>query len=130
MNGNYYPNNFEWNLNSCTTCKCEFGSIKCSKIQCEELDCEVKQSLVSECCPVCTGECRSSNGKLYKNNEAWKEDDDCVECRCVNGKKSCLAESCQPTLCKDPVKIDGVCCKVCQSNSKKKFNIIRFLRDL
>ena len=116
FNGAFYSHNSEWKLNACTQCRCDMGYITCKKIECPILDCEVKEALLSdECCPVCTGECRSaSTGILYKPNEAWKEDDDCTECRCVNGRTECVAELCQPALCRNPVKKPGVCCRVCE----------------
>ena len=92
------------------------GHINCNKIQCPHLDCEV--TVESECCMTCTGECRTSSGKLIKPNESWKEDDDCTECKCVDGKKTCTAESCMPLTCKNPIKIPGICCKVCESDGR------------
>ena len=100
------------------------GHIKCNKISCPVLDCEVKQSLTSECCPVCTGECLGSNDKIYKPNETWKEDDDdCIECKCVDGQKVCITESCNPSSCSNAVKTSGVCCPTCP-NQNCNLNIL------
>jgi reduction in cnn dots 2 len=85
------------------------------------LDCEVKQSLTSECCPVCTGECLSATtGKVYKSNETWSEDNDCVHCTCVNGKKLCNAELCERPKCKNPVKVAGICCLACPNEQHEQ----------
>ncbi len=94
------------------------GQIKCNKISCPVLDCEVKQSLNFECCPVCTNECLGESDKIYKQNETWKEDnDDCIECKCIDGQKSCITESCIPTDCLNPIKTPGVCCKTCPNKT-------------
>ena len=104
------------------------GHIKCGRISCPNLNCEVKQILNSECCPVCTGECLSHHGKLYKTNDTWIEDNDpCIECKCVNGKKVCLTESCAPQPCENPIKKNGVCCPFCPS-VKSKIKISLHLR--
>ena len=98
------------------------GHIGCKQISCPFLDCELKEAKKDECCQVCTGECRGSLGKVYKMNETWKEDDDCTECKCVNGKKSCILESCKPLTCKNPTKKIGICCKTCEEeNGMKNF---------
>ena len=113
LNGVFHPHNSEWKLNACTECKCEMGHIKCKQISCPLLECELKKLVKTECCHVCTGECMSSSGQIFKDKDKWTEDDDCTECTCVNGKKNCVAESCQFVSCKNPVKTPGVCCKSC-----------------
>jgi len=95
-------------LDACTPCKCEMGHISCNKINCPFLDCEIKKTKESECCKKCSGECRNFLGQVYKANETWNEDDDCTICTCINGKKSCISESCKPVLCKNPIKKQGI----------------------
>ena len=97
------------------------GHIKCKQISCPLLDCDLKNSLKSECCHVCTGECLSSLGKIHKQNEIWTEDEDCTECKCINGKKLCTVESCKPAACKNPIKRPGVCCKICEEENNGRF---------
>lgn len=124
LNGIFYPHNSKWKLNACTDCMCEMGHIKCNKISCPVLDCEIKQSLTNECCPICTNECLGTDEKIYKSNETWKlDDDDCTQCKCVNGVKECLTESCPPLNCLNPIKIPGVCCQRCpdQDLSVKRY---------
>jgi hypothetical protein len=119
-NGEFYAHNTEFKPNACTSCVCEKGHIRCSKVECPLLDCEVKQSLTSECCPVCTGECLSTaTGKVYKSNETWREDNDCIQCTCINGKKLCNAELCEKPKCKNPVKIAGICCLACTDDNEQ-----------
>ncbi len=44
----------------------------------------------------------------------WHEDNDsCITCKCLDGKKSCLTESCEVAACEAPVKIIGECCPRC-----------------
>jgi len=90
------------------------------QLSCPFLDCEVKEIKKSECCHVCTDSCRNPLGEIFKTNETWKENDDCIECKCVNGKKYCLTESCEPNLCSNPIKKEGICCKTCKEEENGK----------
>ncbi len=114
LNGIIYEHNSEWKIDSCTQCKCTTGHISCSKIECPILDCEIKRMPTSECCPICTGECRASNGDLRRTGNQWNEDD-CTECKCLNGKKSCIAVSCARPKCENPIKKPDICCPVCEN---------------
>lgn len=103
----------------CTRCKCDFGHVKCEQIQCPVLKCEVKKMLADQCCPICTGECFDGQRlKYYQPNETWfHNNDDCISCKCIDGVKSCLTESCAPSPCATPVKTPGVCCSSCERAS-------------
>lgn len=119
LNGVYYPHNSEWKINPCTACKCNMGHISCSRIECPQLSCEVRKLIsTSDCCPVCTGECRrrstDSLDILVRSGESWKEADNCVECKCLNGTKRCSTETCDILNCVNPVKKPGQCCPVCE----------------
>lgn len=98
------------------------SQIICEPVVCKslsQLDCEVKRTLKSECCPVCTGQCLSLNGSIiHQSNERWLENDDCIECVCTNGTKVCHAESCEILTCENPIKIPGVCCRYCETPEK------------
>lgn len=116
--GERYSQNSEWRPDPCTRCTCFMGVISCKREECTaELECDVKETLESECCPVCTGECRSDSGLIYKPNDSWREDNDCTECKCVNGRKQCVAEFCKPAPCANPVKKPGLCCRVCEDEA-------------
>ena len=90
------------------------GQISCNKIQCPQLKCEIRKSIQNECCPVCTNECRSTIGSVIKSGETWREDNDCTVCRCTDGIKSCMSESCELVHCKNPKKTPEKCCPVCE----------------
>ncbi|XP_074144108.1 peroxidasin homolog isoform X2 [Sminthopsis crassicaudata] len=64
-------------------------------------------------------ECTDEKGKSYPNNEKWKRDS-CTMCECKDGQITCFVESCQPTDCPAPVKIQGECCPVCLKNTVNK----------
>ena len=91
------------------------GHIKCNKISCPILDCDLQEWFGLECCPICTGQCLGhSADKIYEPNEMWFEiSDDCIECKCINGKKDCITESCVSINCAQPIKKPGSCCKTC-----------------
>ena len=75
-------------LDKCTNCVCDLGYIKCKKLECPWLDCDVKEFLEGECCSVCTGQCVGmlSSNKYYEPNDIWSEENDnCIKCQCVNG---------------------------------------------
>ncbi len=127
MNGIFYSHNSEWKLSPCTQCRCDMGQILCNKIQCESLRCEVKKSVQNQCCPVCTGECRSTVGELIKSGETWTEDNDCTTCKCSNGFKICTSESCARLGCLNPVKKPGQCCPVCEPLSNtSQYKLLAF----
>jgi hypothetical protein len=117
LNGEFYPHNAEWKLSPCTQCKCDMGQIVCNRIECEMLSCDVNELVPGQCCPVCTGECRSSIGSVVSSGEKWTEDNDCTHCVCINGSKSCTSESCARLGCSNPVKKPGQCCPICESSS-------------
>lgn len=56
--------------------------------------------------------CWSSDDKVYKNTETWKEGD-CIICLCVEGKKQCQAEMCVKK-CHSPKYVTGRCCPICE----------------
>uniref|UniRef100_A0A452IFZ4 Uncharacterized protein n=1 Tax=Gopherus agassizii TaxID=38772 RepID=A0A452IFZ4_9SAUR len=66
-------------------------------------------------------DCTDEKGKSYSSNETWKRDP-CTMCECKVGQITCFVESCPPTDCSTPVKVEGVCCPVClkQTISKEK----------
>ncbi|XP_027696149.1 peroxidasin homolog isoform X2 [Vombatus ursinus] len=64
-------------------------------------------------------ECTDEKGKSYSSNEKWKRDS-CTACECKDGQITCFVESCQPTDCPAPVKIQGECCPVCLKNTVSK----------
>ncbi len=61
----------------------------------------------------------SKSPKYYYHNELWNDENDpCITCKCLNGKKSCLTESCEVAPCKNPVKIVGECCSSCPTKNQ------------
>ena len=138
-NGESYAHNAEWHLNACTRCRCDAGLIRCVQVECPPLgDCEVRRRPSADaCCPVCTGEClrsltpppsASSSSShqynyYYAANETWRDaHDDCIECRCVNGRKKCVAQGCsllKAVNCSSGqrmVKRAGQCCPTCMDD--------------
>ncbi len=114
VNGEFYPNNYEWKQDPCTQCKCEMGFVVCNNVKCPLLECEVTETLENTCCAVCTGQC-IDDGIRYENNESWTSEDGCMQCKCENGKKICSMESCEPLRCSNPIRKPGVCCQICPS---------------
>lgn len=55
-NGITYQNNTTWNLDSCRSCRCLNGDIRCSVLKCPETKCRSNEQLVQnpkECCAKC-----------------------------------------------------------------------------
>ena len=106
----------------CTNCTCITGELICEQIVCPSLECgefEVKAFLPGQCCAVCTPrevieplspepECTQPEGRLFRDSE-----DPCMECRCSQGRKSCVGPRCPPLKCANPVKVPGLCCPAC-----------------
>ncbi|XP_043926194.1 peroxidasin homolog isoform X2 [Protopterus annectens] len=61
--------------------------------------------------------CTDEKGKTYSNNEQWKRDS-CTTCECKDGQVTCFIETCSPSDCLKPVKVEGVCCPVCEKKKK------------
>ncbi|KAL5009108.1 hypothetical protein ScPMuIL_014689, partial [Solemya velum] len=113
-----YQSNQSWNLDKCTTCTCHEGLTFCKAQNCNATICSWMVIPEGECCPVCKG-CMSDSGKLYNNSDIWKENNNCVTCRCDNGQVQCQAEMCS-SHCPNPRQIPGRCCPICDESAMSK----------
>ncbi|XP_055856737.1 cysteine-rich motor neuron 1 protein-like [Episyrphus balteatus] len=87
--------------NECLKCDCYGGHELCQQL------CEVDEDQSAMNC---------FSGYLNRpkmNGDIWLEDDDCKECKCVNGDNKCQMSVCKAADCENPVKVEGKCCKVC-----------------
>lgn len=56
--------------------------------------------------------CSGDNGTLHLNNEKWKVNA-CKTCSCLNGQVECQTDICPEPACKNPKRVEGICCPVC-----------------
>ncbi|BES89565.1 Cysteine rich transmembrane BMP regulator 1 [Nesidiocoris tenuis] len=125
FNGEEKPDGSKWMKNQCSECTCTGGTVMCTAINCPPPPKECTKTTLpkGECCPVCIhpndpadspytkpGGCMTERGVIYENGATWEEDD-CTNCTCKEGSKTCQAgmchqienscEPCEPTLDKD-----------------------------
>ncbi|CAG2172564.1 unnamed protein product [Oppiella nova] len=145
-NNKQFLNGDKWMSDKCTTCECRDGLSFCYKKQCKQLvqkDCNVMTGIEDECCPICQGFQRGSDGcpicqcltlqyNLNRNNSITKTEDSvcnltngslvtnglfwsdgCRECFCNSGKIMCTEPNCPPIHCSTPVFITTQCCPIC-----------------
>ncbi|XP_073844457.1 crosveinless 2-secreting protein [Musca autumnalis] len=56
LNGKTYQNNETWNVDTCRSCRCTGGNIRCSEMRCPAVKCRSNEELKvlpGECCPKC-----------------------------------------------------------------------------
>ncbi|CAC5413567.1 unnamed protein product [Mytilus coruscus] len=96
--------------NPCSTCTCQNGNVRCSRITCRET-CDHPAN-TTDCCPVCR-DC-FYEGKVQRNGVTFKSDvDPCRSCSCQNGNIVCETVICPVPKCDNPVTNRGECCPVC-----------------
>ncbi|XP_069129569.1 uncharacterized protein [Argopecten irradians] len=107
-NGEYFKNPED----GCSTCQCVDGNVRCSRKQCNPVDCNCPA--VKGCCPVC-GDCFYRN-KFYLDGQNFTDPNEtCVKCECQQGNVRCARVSCPLLLCPENVQFYGRnrCCKQC-----------------
>nr|XP_014351812.1 PREDICTED: kielin/chordin-like protein [Latimeria chalumnae] len=96
---------------TCEECRCLRGEVTCSRKTCPKVSCP--HPAVDLCaCPVCDG-C-SFHGRDCLNGERFPDpDNQCNRCTCLNGGVTCVAVTCPPTSCRNPITRPGECCPQC-----------------
>ena len=105
----------KWNLDSCTSCECNNGTLNCFQEPCSiSSDCPSGKIFIpeGECCPVCSTECQASNGQIYSDGEVWQEGP-CKRCRCDGGQSKCTSVQCLAPDCPNPIFLPDECCPFC-----------------
>lgn len=105
-----FKNDESWKQTACTDCTCSNGEITCAAIYCD-IKCSNPVYTEGECCPTCPGTCLEDDVH-YEYDESWKRDD-CTTCTCDAGAIICASHDCFLRSCKNPRKIPGQCCPVC-----------------
>ena len=108
-------NNEEFSsADSCSTCRCTSGSVRCRQRTCPNTGCRLEETLDGECCPVCRG-CVDRTGRRYDHGERFIPPYDvCSECACTEGSLSCSTIRCTE-VCSHPVINPTECCPSCDS---------------
>nr|XP_023662573.1 cysteine-rich motor neuron 1 protein-like isoform X1 [Paramormyrops kingsleyae] len=126
----YFAEGKTWSIDSCTQCTCLRGQVLCETKVCPPLLCQRPIRTQDSCCSQCPGDllpaprpsnssCRDEVGGVYRVGESWRPDP-CSSCACVDGAIKCLAESCPPVSCTDPVLHKGQCCPYCLGDVGRK----------
>ncbi|XP_012928771.1 extracellular matrix protein FRAS1 isoform X2 [Heterocephalus glaber] len=118
--GHVHQHGEQWNQDSCTTCMCDRGKIRCHKQDCPPLRCQKGQNRVrrpTQCCEECVstaGSC-SSNGIMQYQEDMWKGSP-CEFCMCHHGQVTCQPTECAKVECaqgEELIHLDGKCCPEC-----------------
>uniref|UniRef100_A0A3B3QEM4 Cysteine rich transmembrane BMP regulator 1 n=1 Tax=Paramormyrops kingsleyae TaxID=1676925 RepID=A0A3B3QEM4_9TELE len=127
-NREYFAEGKTWSIDSCTQCTCLRGQVLCETKVCPPLLCQRPIRTQDSCCSQCdllpaprpsNSSCRDEVGGVYRVGESWRPDP-CSSCACVDGAIKCLAESCPPVSCTDPVLHKGQCCPYCLGDVGRK----------
>eukprot|EP00118_Oscarella_pearsei_P011717 m.80451 g.80451 ORF g.80451 m.80451 type:complete len:2029 (+) comp36196_c0_seq4:124-6210(+) len=109
--GSIYSPSEEFDLEPCTKCTCERGSVSCSTQQCPPLSCSQSVTIDGQCCPVCQV-CNYENVTFEDGDTFLSPSDPCLNCTCLGSSVSCDRFSCPS--CSHPLpKPSGVCCSEC-----------------
>lgn len=126
VNGREYQHGEEAILpdDPCVRCKCNRGSLTCTKHACPVLACPASATYLEkgECCPRCNGNrtryvpkkvCLLGD-KAYPTGTTFRLDT-CTNCTCVDNTAVCDRLSCPPLECEPAHQtyLPGACCPKC-----------------
>ncbi|XP_056006218.1 uncharacterized protein LOC130050367 isoform X2 [Ostrea edulis] len=122
----------------CVNCTCSNNTVKCSKVECPILNCEVPRYPVGACCPVCEvapdddGKAGDKDrncefeGRIYQHNQFFSNNhtnitptklNQCVNCICQSGQIYCFLKSCDVRKhCSKFYQSPDTCCPICVDN--------------
>ncbi|XP_067675152.1 uncharacterized protein [Haliotis asinina] len=108
--GQTYPDDsrFQHPEDSCQSCTCKMGRVKCEREQCIVKCTHPRQDL---CCPLCT-DCFFEDS-LYRNGQSFQPDP-CRRCSCRDGNVVCEEEKCPALTCLMKETPPGQCCEKCK----------------
>ncbi|KAL8583263.1 hypothetical protein ACOMHN_043098 [Nucella lapillus] len=95
--------------NRCRQCLCEYGTVSCEQMQCEQSRCS--DPAMDECgCGACN-DCQYL-GQRYVHAQTFDHPTNpCQQCRCQSGSVNCVEPECN-TACSHPIQVSG-CCPLC-----------------
>ncbi|XP_035279890.1 cysteine-rich motor neuron 1 protein isoform X1 [Anguilla anguilla] len=106
-----------WKPNTCSSCVCLDGKIRCFSESCPLVGCVRPVLRKGQCCPYCLEDTAARavchfNGKTYADEERW-DIDSCTHCYCLQGQTLCSTVSCPALSCHEPINVEGSCCPMC-----------------
>ncbi|XP_071787482.1 chordin-like protein 1 [Asterias amurensis] len=112
-------------LNDCKVCTCDNSTLSCQIESCpQELPCgpSSRTKLDGECCKTCPKNvvprelsCMYDD-QIIRHGERKVALNDCSYCDCDNSTLSCQYLTCPPLGCRQRIRIEGECCKICGYN--------------
>ncbi|XP_077157208.1 extracellular matrix organizing protein FRAS1 isoform X3 [Paroedura picta] len=122
VSGRTFEHGEQWQKDTCMTCKCDRGEIRCLRQTCSPLTCEKGESKVrrpENCCEEClpaNGSC-VHKGSVRYHNEMWSGPQ-CEFCVCDTGQVACWKGECARVECaagEELIHLGGKCCPECVS---------------
>ncbi|XP_067933766.1 BMP-binding endothelial regulator protein-like [Watersipora subatra] len=96
---NIYNDGRTYEVNDCTHCTCQGGTMSCTRRTCPILDCPVEEQVFTSsesCCPVCKPDSMYEQCEYEENTHehgaSWQ--DGCVDCVCYDGTVTCSEKEC------------------------------------
>ncbi|XP_067276133.1 kielin/chordin-like protein [Pseudorasbora parva] len=103
-----HTQNFHHPTDSCQSCSCTNGTIRCRRRPCPSVACS--HPITQECCRTCDG-CLY-NGSEHANGATFQDaSDPCRTCVCRDGTVTCDRNHCLRNAC--PHAVQGRCCPQC-----------------
>ncbi|XP_011851381.1 PREDICTED: kielin/chordin-like protein [Mandrillus leucophaeus] len=102
---------FEGAAGSCEWCRCQAGQVRCVRLQCPPLPCQLQVTEPGSCCPRCRG-CLV-HGEEHPEGSSWVPPDSaCSSCVCHEGVITCARVQCISS-CAQPHQGPHDCCPRC-----------------
>ncbi|CAI9730955.1 chordin-like isoform X1 [Octopus vulgaris] len=141
----FYEDGETWapkDVNSCKTCGCERGQVRCQWVLCPQLSCNNPVHIEGQCCPVCPALEQRVRMSIKQNITCFFEADQrwhpawtvwypflhpfgystCALCSCLIGKNAwnCTPRTCPPLSCTATVNKFNMshCCPECLNTNK------------
>nr|CAB3263131.1 uncharacterized protein LOC104265438 [Phallusia mammillata] len=107
-----YDSGSVWFPDSCSSCTCDDGVIKCHLNDCPPANCTHPANVPGYCCPSC--EMCSFADRLFSNHQQFTHPQyPCQLCSCESGSVTCTTQRCRRAPCENAVVPNGECCPSC-----------------